>query len=332
MDTTLQIPAQHVLPVVLILDFIVFPGTEMILTFGRQRSVSAIEAGQSSGKRVVLVMQRNPNINDPTPSDLFQVGTIGEIVQMMKNEGEINALVRGIAKVDILSYETVEPFFVGRVIEAPDIATDDEETKALFNHLTNELRQAVKLGKTMDFLTFMNIMSGVTTLALSYHVAGVLDIKPSERQELLEINSVKIRLEKEISYLSREVKILDLEKKIASKTQEKFDKNIREQVLRERMKTIEKELGEDDENKDTKEIADKIKKAGMPTDVRAKAEKELSRLAQMSPYNPETSYVRTYLDWLVELPWGIASPNNVRIADAEKVLNEDHYGLKKIKE
>ena len=323
---------EYILPVVPIRDGIVFPGTEMILTFGRARSVGAIEGAYTSGKRVILVMQKTSNINDPTPSDLFQVGTIGEIVQMMKNEGEINALVRGIAKVDILSYETVEPFFVARAIEAPDIATDDEETKALFNHLTNELRQAVKLGKTMDFLTFMNIMSGVTTLALSYHVAGVLDIKPSERQELLEINSVKIRLEKEISYLSREVKILDLEKKIASKTQEKFDKNIREQVLRERMKTIEKELGEDDENKDTKEIADKIKKAGMPTDVRAKAEKELSRLAQMSPYNPETSYVRTYLDWLVELPWGIASPNNVRIADAEKVLNEDHYGLKKIKE
>ncbi len=324
--------SEYTLPVVPIRDGIVFPGTEMILTFGRARSVGAIEGAYTSGKRVILVMQKTPNINDPTPSDLYQIGTIGEIVQMMKNEGEINALVRGIAKVEILSYESVEPFFIARAIEAPDITSDDEETKALFNHLTNELRQAVKLGKTMDFLTFMNIMSGVTTLALSYHVAGVLDIKPSERQELLEINSVKTRLEKEISYLSREVKILDLEKKIASKTQEKFDKNIREQVLRERMKTIEKELGEDDENKDAKEIAEKIKKAGMPTDVRAKAEKELSRLAQMSPYNPETSYVRTYLDWLVELPWGTASPNNVRITDAEKVLNEDHYGLKKIKE
>jgi ATP-dependent Lon protease len=304
----------------------------MILTFGRQRSVSAIEAAQSSGKRVVLVMQRNPNVNDPTPSDLYQIATVGEIVQMMKNEGEINALVRGFSKVEILNYEAVDPFFVARVIEHGDVIEDDDETHALFNQLTAQLRTAVKLGKTMDFLTFMNIMSGVSPQVLSHQVAGVLDVKPNERQELLEISSVKTRLEKEIGYLSREVKILELEKKIANKTQEKFDKNVREQVLRERMKTIEKELGEDDGNKEYKELADKIKKAGMPDDVRAKAEKELTRLIQMSQYNPEGSYVRSYLDTLVELPWAISSPNNVQITAAEKVLNEDHYGLKKIKE
>ncbi len=322
----------QLLPVVPIRDGIVFPGTEMILTFGRQRSVSSIEAAQTTGKKVVLVMQRNPNINDPTPSDLYNIATVGEIVQMMKNEGEINALVRGTSKVQILSYETVEPYFIARVVDVQDTTEDTDETKALFNHLTQELRSAVKMGKTMDFLTFMNIMSGISPLALSYHVAGVLDIKPSERQELLEIQSVKERLEKEINYLSKETKILDLERKIANKTQEKFDKNVREQVLRERMKTIEKELGENDDNKEIKELADKIKKAGMPSDVRAKAEKELSRLAQMSAYNPESSYVRTYLDMLVELPWSVSSPNTVNIHDAEAVLDKDHYGLKKIKE
>ena len=119
-------------------------------------------------------MQRNPNINDPTPSDLYQIATVGEIVQMMKNEGEINALVRGQTKVEIQSFEAVEPFFVARVFEVADQTDESDETKALFNHLTNELRSAVKLGKTMDFLTFMNIMSGITPLALSYHVAGVL--------------------------------------------------------------------------------------------------------------------------------------------------------------
>jgi len=325
-------PQESVLPVVPIRDGIVFPGTEMILTFGRQRSVSAIEAAQSSGKRVVLVMQQNPNVNDPTPSDLFRIATVGEIVQMMKNEGEINALVRGIAKVEILNYEAVEPFFVARVIESGDVIEDDNETSALFNQLTAQLRTAVKLGKTMDFLTFMNIMSGVSPQVLSNQVAGVLDIKPNERQELLELASVKARLEKEIVYLSREVKILELEKKIANKTQEKFDKNVREQVLRERMKTIEKELGEGDENKEFKELADKIKKAGMPPEVRTKAEKELSRLIQMSQYNPEASYVRTYLDTLVELPWALSSSNNVVIAEAQKVLDTDHYGLQKIKE
>lgn len=331
MSTSLDNPNQ-LLPVVPIRDGIVFPGTEMILTFGRQRSVAAIEAAQNSGKRVVLVMQRNPTINDPTPSDLYQIGTVGEIVQMMRNEGEINALVRGIAKVELTSYEAVEPFFVARVADVADVIEDDEETKALFNHLTSELRQAVKLGKTMDFLTFMNIMSGMSPATLSYQLAGVLDTKSSERQELLEINSVKARFEKEASYLAKEVKVLELEKKIATKTQEKFEKNVKEQVLRERIKTIEKELGDDDENKEFKELADKIKKANMPLEVKEKAEKELRRLTQMSQYNPESSYVRTYLDWLVEVPWNDTSTNSVNLSDAEKVLNTDHYALAKIKE
>lgn len=313
-------------------DGIVFPGTEMILTFGRQRSVSAIEAAQNAGKRVVLVMQRNPSINDPTPSDLYQIGTVGEIVQMMRNEGEINALVRGIAKVELTSYEAVEPFFVARVADVADVIEDDDETKALFNHLTGVLRQAVKLGKTMDFLTFMNIMSGMSPQTLSYQLAGVLDTKPSERQELLEINSVKARFEKEAAYLAKEVKVLELERKIATKTQEKFEKNVKEQVLRERIKTIEKELGDDDENKEFKELADKIKKANMPAEVKEKAEKELRRLTQMSQYNPEASYVRTYLDWLVEVPWNAETTNSVNLSDAEKVLNADHYALGKIKE
>lgn len=328
-ELTIQEP---VLPVVPIRDGVVFPGTEMILTFGRQRSVSAIEAAQSTGKKVILVMQRNGNINDPTPSDLYQIGTLAEIVQMMKNEGEINALVRGISKVEIASFESVEPFFIAKGILRKDEEDTSDEVTALSRHITGELRRAVNMGKSMDFLTFMNIMSGVTPLQLSNMMAGVLDIKPRERQELLELTSVKIRLEKEVGYLANESKILEIEKKIANKTQEKFDKSMREQVLRERMKTIEKELGEEGENKDIKELADKIKKANMPLEVRQKADKELRRLAQMSQYNPETSYVRTYLDWLADLPWSVSSPNDVKITDAEKVLDTDHYGLNKVKE
>jgi len=321
-----------VLPVVPIRDGVVFPGTEMILTFGRQRSVSAIDAAQTTGKRVIFVMQRNTHINDPAPSDLYQIGTVGEIVQMMKNEGEINALVRGLTKVEIQSFETVDPFFVAKAREIIDVFIDDDEMKALSNHLITQLRHAVKLGKSIDFLTFMNIMSGGTALTISYQFASILDLKPRERQDLLEITFVKDRLTQEAQYLSHEVKILEIEQNIAVKTQEKFDKNVKEQVLRERIKTIEKELGDDDDDKDTKELRDKIKKAGMPEEVHAKADKELTRLSKMSQYNPETSYVRTYLETLVELPWALSSPNNVRIKDAENVLNEDHYGLTKIKE
>lgn len=323
---------EFLLPVVPIRDGIVFPGTEMILTFGRQKSVAAIEAAFQSNKRIVLAMQRNASLNDPTPGDMYQLATVGEIVQMMRNDGEVNALIRGITKVSILSYENTDPFYMGKVVEVTDVVEEGDELKALVNHLVTELRKAVNLGKSLDFLTFMNIMSGLGSLELSYQLAGVLDMKPSDRQDLLETNSTKHRLEKEAGFLSKEVKILELERNIASKTQEKFDKNIREQVLRERIKTIEKELGEEGDNKEYKDVEDKIRKLKMPEDVRKKAEKELSRLKQMSPYNPEASYLRTYLDTLVELPWGIESPSTVNIHEAEEVLNKDHFGLKKIKE
>lgn len=322
----------QILPVVAIRDGVVFPGTEMILTFGRQRSVAAIEAAQAGDKRIVLLMQKNPNVNDPSPSELYQTGTVGEIIQMMKNEGEINALVRGRVKVDVTSFKSQDPYYTAQVIGIRDEYVDNDELKALTRHITNELRRAVNLGKSMDFLTFMNIMSGLPAPTLSYQIAGVLDIKPGERQELLEIDSVKERLEKELTFLSSEIKVLEIERKIASKTQEKFDKSMREQVLRERMKTIEKELGEENENKEIKELSDKLRKTIMPPDVKKKAEKELSRLAQMSQYNPEASYLRTYLDWLTDLPWGIASPSDVTLKEAEKVLNEDHFGLPKVKE
>jgi len=331
-ETQTPQPKDQILPVVPIRDGIVFPGAEMILTFGRARSVSAIEAVQNAGKRIVFVMQKNSNLNDPTVSDLYTIGTEAEIVQMMRNEGEINALVRGITKVQIISFDASQSYFTAKYTAIDESIEESDEVKALSNHLTTELRKAVNLGKSMDFLTFMNIMSGIPPTQLSYQVAGILDLKAFERQELLELSSVKLRLEKEITFLAREVKILELEKKIANKTQEKFDKNIKEQVLRERIKTIEKELGEESENKEIKELADKIKKVGMPRDVREKAEKELSRLAQMSQYNPEASYVRTYLDWLIDIPWSAASPNDVSIHNAEKVLNQDHYGLNKIKE
>ncbi len=327
-----QLSKEFILPLVPIRDGIVFPGVEMILTFGRQKSVAAIDAAFQSGKRIILALQRNANINDPKPEDLYQIATVGEIVQMMRNDGEINALIRGIAKVGILSYEMVDPYYVAKIIELADVVEEDDEVKALTNHLMSELRKAVNLGKTLDFLTFMNIMSGLKPLDLSYQVACVLDVKPGERQELLEVDSVKRRLEMEATFLSKEVKILELERNIANKTQEKFDKNIREQVLRERIKTIEKELGEESDMKEYRDLEEKIKRLAMPDEVRKKAEKELSRLKQMSPYNPEASYLRTYLDTLIELPWGIKSPSVVNIHDAEAVLNQDHYGLKKIKE
>lgn len=319
------------LPIIPIRDGVVFPGTEVVLTFGRQRSVAAIEAANTFNRQVVLVMQKTPTNNNPQPEDLFPIGTKAVIERMFKNDGEINALVRGISRVQVVSYDAVEPYFFGKVILVPDVLEDTDKVKALANHILAELRKAVNLGKSIDFLMFMNIMSNPPAAELANQVANILEIKPHEKQELLEINSVKERLEKVDTLLSHEVKILELERKISSKTQERFDKNVRESVLRERLKTIEQELGQE-ENKEFQQLAKKIKDAKMPKEVEEKAEKELKRLTQMSSYNPEASYLRTYLDWLVEVPWSIKSDNNVDIKTAQKVLDKDHYGLKKVKE
>ena len=327
----LEVSKSQKLPIIPIRDGVVFPGTEVVLTFGRQRSVAAIEAASSFNRQVVLVMQKNPNVNNPTPSDLYRIGTKAEIERMFKHDGEINALVKGLERVEIVNFDTFEPYFMAAISGIPDTGETGEEIKALSNHVIAELRQAVNLGKAVDFLIFMNIMSSPPAGVLANQVANILDIKPQEKQALLETTDVKLRLEKVVGLLSSEVKVLELERKISSKTQERFDKNMRESVLRERLKTIEKELGEED-SKEHKELDLKIKKASMPQEVEEKALKELKRLNQMSQYNPEASYVRTYLDWLVELPWSIKSSNNIEIKPAQKVLDEDHYGLNKVKE
>lgn len=320
------------LPVIPIRDGVVFPDTEIVLTFGRPKSLAAIETSNSTDRMVVLAMQKTPHIHDPQPSDLHTIGTVARIERILKTDGEINALVKGIARVQIMEYESTDPYFLAHIIEVPDETVQSDEVLALVNHISGELKKAVNLGKSVDFLSFMNIMSGLTPAEFANHVSAVLDIKPSEKQMLLEMRNVGEKLAKVAEFLTHEVKILEIERKIASKTQEKFDKSVKEAVLRERLKTIEKELGEEGESKEIKELADKIKKAAMPLDVEEKAKKELKRLAQMSTYNPEASYVRTYLDWLIELPWSVASANDVDISEALKILDQDHYALKKIKE
>lgn len=324
---------EKILPVVPLRDGTVFPNTEAVLTFGRVKSLAAIEEAFRKDKNVVIVMQKSPTINDPAPDDLYSIGTICQIDRMLKTENEINALVKGINRVKIVSFVGNTTFLNAKVIDLLDEEAEGEEITALCNHILNQLRYAVNLGKSVDFLAFMNIMSKNEPGSLASQVASVLDIKPEEKQKLLEITDVRKRLDLVSSYITRETKVLELERKIASKTQEQFTKSFRDTVLRERLKTIEKELGEgSEESREVRDFLEKIKRAKMPEEVEKKAKKELKRLSQMSSYNPESSYLRSYLDWLVELPWSTASPNNVDIKEAQKILDEDHFGLKKIKE
>ena len=322
---------EKLIPLIPIRDGVIFPNTDSVLTFGRPKSLAALESSFSSERIVCFVLQKNSKLNDPSPSDLYNMGTLSRIERMTRTEGEIIAQVRGISRVKIKSVFEEGSYLMAKVVEVPDIVDNSPEIKALCNHLTNEFRRAMNLGKTVDFLVFMNIMSDNSPYEFADLIASVLDIKPSERQELLEINDVKKRLEKITDLLTKELKILELEKRIASKTAERFEKGAREAILRERLKTIEKELGDEDET-GTNELLDKIKKAKMPEDIEQKARKEAKKLSQMAQFNPEAGYIRNYLEWLVSLPWSNSSKNNVDIKRAEKILDEDHYGLKKAKE
>lgn len=322
---------EKLIPIIPIRDGIIFPSTDSVLTFGRPKSLAALESAFRQERVVCFVLQKNARLNDPSPEDLYEVGTLSRIERMVRTEGEINAQVKGLSRVKIVGFERQDSYFMARVVEITEVVENTEEVKALCNHLTNEFRKAMNYGKSADFLLFMNIMSENSPSDLSDLIASALEMKPQEKQELLEMTNVTQRLQKLTELLAKEIKILELEKRIASKTQERFEKGAREAMLRERLRTIEEELGEKEES-ETKSLLQKIKAAKMPEEVEEKAKKELSKLQNMNQYNPEAGYIRNYLDLLVSLPWNVTSADKAEIATAEKILDEDHYGLKKAKE
>ncbi len=334
MNLITKLSNQAKYPIVAVRDGIVFPSTENVLLFGREKSILAIDECLKRDNRIVILMQKNPTINNPTIDELFPIGVVAKVEKILKGEkGEISALVRGEQRVKIKEYVRDIPFFEGICEPLSEIIVESEEVQALVRHITNELKKAVNLGKGIDFIFLMNIISGVSARDFSDQIAMILDIKTQERQILLEELSLIDRLKKEAEFIVNEVKVLELERSISMKTQQKFEKGMKDAVLREKLKTIEKELGDEGkEDKEIRELRYKIKSAKMPNEAEEKALKELKRLAQMSQYNPESSYVRTYLEWLTDLPWQIATPSNVDTKKAENTLNEDHFGLKKVKE
>jgi ATP-dependent Lon protease len=324
---------QSVYPVAPVRDGIVFPGTENVLVFGRAKSVAAINEAMRKDRKVILLMQKNSTQDDPKSNELYQVGVLALIDKTVPGDkGEINALLKGIEVVRVSSFTKQDAWFEAKVEIIKENVIEDDEIKAMVRYIATQIKKAINLGKTVDFVFLMNILNTDNPINFAHQIAVVLDLKPQERQMLLEENDLKIKLKKEVDFVNREIKVLEIEYSLASKTQKKFDRGMKESILREKMKTIEEELGEKGEDKDNSEYREKIKKAKMPKEVEEKAEKELKRLKQMSQFNPEASYIRNYLDWLVELPWSVTSENNVKIKDAEKILDEDHYGLRKIKE
>jgi len=323
-------------PIVAIRGSVVFPHTDAILSFGRPKSVSAVNSAFQEDRVVAIFTQKDPRTGDPQEDDLYQIGTIATITQMMTTEGEIHTLIRGQARIKLNEVMAKEPYLVGKVEEVPESLEDSPEAKATAAKISENFRRAVNLGKQAEITAVMKIISGqVDPVEIINQVASLLEVNVTEKQKLLEMDSIKERGEKTLEHLLHEVNVFDLERTISTKTQKRFEDQMRKAMLREKKRTIEEELGEEEGELDADEMAEykvKIREAKMPDDVRKRAEKELKKLTIMSPHNPEGAYIRNYLDWLVEMPWSTLSPNNVSISKAAKILENDHYGIKKAKE
>lgn len=324
---------EKILPLAPIREGVVFPHVVTILSFGRPKSMAAVEAAYKSGGLIALFSQKNSKMTDPLQEDLYQTGTLAKIERLDRGDGGLQAWIRGTGRAELLSMEAETPFLLVKVAELAEEAGLGDEIKAFAKVLINNFQEAINLGKSVDVLTIMHLMGENDPASLVDQIAYTLELNTEAKQGLLETASVKKRLEKVAQYLNHETGVLKLEQTISHKTQRRFDKAMRETVLRERKKTIEEELGElSEEDEETKELEKKVKNANMPAAVEEKAQKELKRLSRMNPNHPEYSYIRTYLDWLAEMPWSVKSSNETDLNKAAKVLDEDHYGLEKIKE
>jgi len=320
------------LPIVPLRDTVVFPSSMIPITVGRPKVKLGLDSSWASDRLAVFVSQKNPRVETPAPNDIYSVGTVGLIRRLWKVDNEYNLAVEGLMRVYLKEFSQIEPYLAVKVEEIPEISQKTEETEAQFRNILAKIKKYGELGGILTLESSIHIFSTDDPNQLVNIITASIDLKTQDKQQILEMVDTKIRLARLSELLTREIRILEISSKIDTDTQERVGKVTKEAILREKMKSIEKELGEDDESREIFEFKKKIKAAQMPEDVRKKAERELGRLAKMSAYNPESSYIRTYLEWLVDVPWVVKEKSNSDVEYAAKVLDEDHYGLPKVKE
>ncbi len=324
---------KQILPLIPIRDVIIFPGSVAPISIKREQSIAALEEALATDKEVFLTMQKNKDVDNPVSEDLYLIGTVAKIDQIQRlPDGIINVLVTGIIKAKIKTFVQESPFFRVDVEEVEEKIHTREELAPLIKPLMEQFRKLVAMGKPipLEILPNLNhLASPVTAIDI---IISNLDIKSKDKQALLEESDMKKRIKVVSAFVSDELSVLSTARKIQDQTAEEIGKSAKEAFLREQLKTIEKELGMKEEKEEYAELDKKIRSSGMPADVETKALKELDRLKRVPAFSPEVSYIRTYLDLLVELPWSIKTESEIDVLKAEKILNEDHYGLKKVKE
>jgi ATP-dependent Lon protease len=324
----------ELLPVLPLRDIVVFPHMIVPLFVGREKSVRALEAVMRDDKQILLVAQKNAAQDDPAADDIYRVGTVSTILQLLKlPDGTVKVLVEGSRRARIAGFKETETFFEAIVESLPDREGDAKELEALGRTVIGQFEQYIKLNKKIapEVLVSLNQIEEPSKLADT--VAAHLNLKIAEKQELLEIARVGERLERVFGHMESEIGVLQVEKRIRNRVKRQMEKTQREYYLNEQLKAIQKELGEGEDGKDeTAELEAKIKKTKLSKEAREKAVGELKKLRTMSPMSAEATVVRNYLDWMLSIPWKKRTKVKNDIVEAEKVLNADHYGLEKVKE
>ena len=324
----------ELLPVLPLRDIVVFPHMIVPLFVGREKSVRALEAVMRDDKQILLVAQKNAAQDDPAPDDLFQVGTVSTVLQLLKlPDGTVKVLVEGGRRARIVGFKETQTHFEAYATGIPEPGGEARETDALARTVVSQFEQYIKLNKKIAPEVLVSINQIEEPAKLADTVAAHLSLKIPEKQELLEIAGVPARLEKVFSHMESEIGVLQVEKRIRSRVKRQMEKTQREYYLNEQLKAIQKELGEGEDGKDeAAELEERIKNTKFSKEAHEKAMAELKKLRTMSPMSAEATVVRNYLDWMLSIPWKKKTKVSRDITKAEAVLNADHYGLEKIKE
>ncbi len=333
-DKKPELTSGELLPVLPLRDIVVFPHMIVPLFVGREKSVRALEAVMREDKQILLVAQRNAAQDDPSADDLYDVGTVSTVLQLLKlPDGTVKVLVEGGKRSRVLGFKETEQYFEAFTALIDEAEAEPPEVEALARTVVSQFEQYIKLNKKIAPEVLVSINQIDDPAKLADTVASHLNLKISEKQELLEIAGVSQRLERVFAHMESEIGVLQVEKRIRNRVKRQMEKTQREYYLNEQLKAIQKELGEGEDGKDElAELEAKIKATKLSPEARDKAMGELKKLRSMSPMSAEATVVRNYLDWILSIPWKKKSKVKNDLAKAEEVLDADHYGLDKIKE
>ena len=323
-----------VYPVLPLRDIVVFPGMIVPLFVGREKSVKALEEVMKDDKQILLIAQKNASQDDPGPDDIYTIGTLGTVLQLLKlPDDTVKVLVEGGRRVKITGYNDRPDFFEARAVHMEEAPDDGAELQAAARTVVSEFENYVKLNKKVPPEVVVSINKIEEPAKLADTISAHLALKVAEKQQLLELDSVSKRLERILGLMEGEIGVLQVEKKIRNRVKRQMEKTQREYYLNEQMKAIQKELGETEDGRDEiSELEKRIKKTRLSKEAKEKANAELKKLRTMSPMSAEATVVRNYLDWLLSIPWRKPTKIIKDLKYAEEILNADHHGLEKVKE